>query len=210
MTTNRAANRYTLQTADGRFVMLDGNYPGLGIEGTCYYWDTASDAASCLVRCEKHIGAQLTIHGPDAYAIQNATMAARLAQVKAAPLAELPALYERFIGYNPTEDDHDERPSEAMREILIGYLDECMIEESKFEAAAAAKPEGITLNTPNLDHCDDDELRAWAEAFARLAIISNMMLHARELRRDGMIDRAMVREHEARCDYDALPAGVRW
>lgn len=73
-----------------------------------------------------------------------------------------------------------------------------------------AKPEGLTLDTPNLNHCDDVELHRWCEAFNSLARIASCMRLARHHRRNGDIQRA--REWEGKADdvYDTLPSGVRW
>jgi hypothetical protein len=84
--------------------------------------------------------------------------------------------------------------------------------EAALRAAAVipAKPEGINLDTPNLDACDDEELRDWRRAFATLAEIANHLQTARYLRLRGAIEAAREREQWIDAAIATLPAGVRW
>jgi hypothetical protein len=143
--------------------------------------------------------------------IDRNSLAHKRALVQAAALDELPGMYEEIIGYDPTYDDHDEQPSETMRASLLSYLDECMVEDAQAEpVTVAATPEPLTLNTPNLDACTDEELEQWCDAFNVLACICSLMRMSRRDRRTGDVQIAM--KHEARADelHRALPAGVRW
>jgi hypothetical protein len=161
--------------------------------------------------------------------IDRNSLAHKRALVLAAALDELPAMYEEIIGYDPTYDDHDEQPSETMRTVLLGYLDECMVEDMHAASETVTEtpvripldstapivkvptpPQGLTLDTPNLDNCEDDELEAWRKAFSDLALICAYMQEARDLRRSGLLSRAQPLEERADTLHSRLPSGVRW